>query len=282
MTHIHRTLLVAALLLAAPLLHAKNAESAITKQLEGLRQLPEAQIPAAAIKIAADIRALPGGESKVNLADRLVHLVTEGDLGAEARQATADALTEALAASPVPAKNNQPPAPYIDLARLVRYEHVTTTLNDPLYVKATETLADEEKEIAKADFTLKDLHGKKYTLSELRGKIVMVNFWATWCAPCRQEMGVLDSLYGYFGPQGLIVLSITDEKLFTVGSFLAGGKYRPPVLLDPDGVVAKQFHITGVPKTFIFNRDGSLLSVAIDRRTQRQFLDMLSLTDLHP
>jgi thiol-disulfide isomerase/thioredoxin len=279
---IHHTLLVAAVLLAAPLLHAKGAESSISKQLDGLRQLPEAQTPAAALKAATDIRALPAGEAKVRLADTLAHLVTEGDLGAEALQATADALSEALAGSPVPAKKDQPPPPYVDLARLVRYEHLTTTLKDPLYAKASENLVNEEKDIAKADFTLKDLHGKVYKLSELRGKIVMVNFWATTCLPCRQEMPILDSLYTHFESQGLMVLSITNEKLFTVGSFLNAGKYHPAVLIDADGDVAKQFHITGIPRTFLFNRDGTLLSVAIDRRTQRQFLDMLSQTDLHP
>jgi thiol-disulfide isomerase/thioredoxin len=281
MTSLHRTLLVAGILLAAPLLHAKSAESSISNQLDGLRKLPEAQIPAAALKIAKDIRALPAGEAKVRLADSLSHLVTEGDLGNEALQATADALSEALSGSPVPAKNDQPPAPYADLARLVRYEHLTTTLGDPLYAKASQKLADDEKEIAKVDFSLKDLHGKVYKFSDLRGKIVLVNFWATWCEPCRQEMPILDSLSTYFQSQGLVVLSISDEKLFTVGSLLAPGKYHPTVLLDPGGTVAKQFHITGLPRTFLFNRDGSLLAVAIDRRTQRQFLDMLSKTDLH-
>jgi thiol-disulfide isomerase/thioredoxin len=172
--------------------------------------------------------------------------------------------------------------PYMDLARLVRYEHVTATLDDPLFAKAAQVLAGEDADIEKADFTLKDLHGKKVTLSELRGKIVLVNFWATWCGPCRLEMPDLDALYTHFQPQGLVVLSITDEEPFKVSSFIGPTSYHPPVLLDPDGKVSKQFHIDGIPKSFVFNREGKLVAVAIDQRTQRQFLDMLSKTDLHP
>ena len=134
----------------------------------------------------------------------------------------------------------------------------------------------------KADFTLKDLHGKKYTLSELRGKIVMVNFWATWCGPCRLEMPELDTLYTHFQSQGLVVLSITDEDPFKVNSFIAPNGYHPPVLIDSKGEVHKQFHIEGIPRTFVINRDGKLVAEAIDQRTMRQFLVMLSKTDLHP
>jgi peroxiredoxin len=281
MNPIRLTLLAAAVLLAAPLLHAQASESAINKQLGNLRSLSAGQRPAATIKLAADIRTLPAGPRKVELADALSHLVTEGDQGGDALQAVADALSQALAQSPVPAKKDQPPMPYLDLAELVRYKNVTATLNDPLFAKAGQTLAANDAEIEKADFTLKDLHGKKVTLSELRGKIVLINFWATWCGPCRLEMPDLNWIYTHFQSQGLVVLSITDEDTFTVGPFITNAGYRLPILIDPGGKVAKQFHITGVPKTFLFNRDGKLIGEGIDQCTQRQFLDMLGKTDLH-
>jgi peroxiredoxin len=269
--------------LIAPTLHAAQPnESSITNQLKGLRSVLTAQRPAATTKIALDIRTLPAGPTKVKLADALVHLSTEGDPGQDTLQAVAQTLSQALAESPVPAKNDQPPTPYIDLAKLARYEQVNVDLKDPLLTKANEILATNDAEIEKVDFTLKDLHGKKFTLSELRGKIVLVNFWATWCPPCRAEMPDLDAIYTHFESQGLVILSISDEDGFKVSSYISPSGYHPPVLLDTGGKVAKQFHIDGIPKTFVFDREGKLVAQSIDMRTQHQFLLMLAKAGLHP
>lgn len=269
-------------ILIAPTLQAQPTESSITNQLKGLRSVPTAQRPAATTKMALDIRTLPAGPNKVKLADALVHLSTEGDPGQETLQAVAQTLSQALTESPVAPKNDQPPMPYMDLAKLARYEQVSVDLKDPLLTKANEILATNDAEIEKVDFTLKDLHGKKVTLSELRGKIVLVNFWATWCPPCRAEMPDLDVIYTHFQSQGLVILSISDEDGFKVNSFIAPTGYHPPVLLDTGGKVAKQFHIDGIPKTFVFDREGKLVAQSIDMRTQHQFLMMLAKAGLHP
>jgi thiol-disulfide isomerase/thioredoxin len=273
-------LFVAAVLVAAPI--ARGAKpSEIESQLKGLRSVATDQKPAVIVQLATDIRSLPAGAQKVGYADALSHLVTEGDSGHDALQAVADTLSAALTESPLPAKGDKIPMPYHQVAMLVRYEGVTSTLKDPLYDKAAKMLADNEADIEKADFTLKTLKNKEVTLSELRGKIVLVNFWATWCPPCRAEMGDLDVLQRYFGSQGLVVLSVTDEDGFKVAQFIGGNKYAPDVVLDPGGKVHQAFHITGIPRTFLFGRDGKLLAVAIDQRSRRQFLEMLSKTDLH-
>lgn len=280
-SRISSVLFFVAILAAVPYLHA-SASARISGELGGLRALSEHERPKATIQVATEIDALPPGKDKVKFADEAANLVTEGDQGHDALQAVADALSKALAETPVPAKGDQPPAPYLDLARLARYEGVTVSLSDPLYTKANDVLAANEADVAKADFTLKDLNHQSWTLSKLRGKIVLVNFWATWCPPCRTEMPALDAIYSHYQNEGLVILSISAEDAFTVNSFLQGRDYHPPVLIDSDGKVNKQFHVTGIPKTFVFNREGKLVGVAIDQSTQKQFLTLLGQAGLKP
>ena len=282
MTSIYKALFAAVVLLAVPLLYAMSSEADITSQIKTLRSLNATQRPLTTIKLAQDVASLPAGLAKVRLANSLANLVTEGDQGQEALQSVATTLAKALAESPVPAKGDQPPEPYLELASLVRYKQVRATLDDPLFATANQVLVSNEADVAKADFTLKDLHGKKVTLSQLRGKIVMVNFWATWCPPCRLEMPDLDKIYTHFESQGLVILSITDEDSFKVNTFINNNNYHPPVLIDTGDAVHKLFHIEGIPKTFIFNRDGKLVGETIDQCTGLQFLKLLSKTDLHP
>lgn len=268
--------------LAGALTALASTETKIEDQIHNLRSVPVEKRPVETAKIAAEIRTLGGGKTKLQLADTLAHLATEGDAGMTTLQAVTDALAEALTQFPVPQKGENVPEPYNQLAKLVHYEGTTTSFADPLYLKALKNYENEDAEVEKADFTLKDLKGNSYTLSQLRGKIVLVNFWATWCGPCRVEMPDLDLIYTHFQSQGLIVLSITDEQAFKVNQMIGPSNYHPPVLLDPDGKVHKQFFVEGIPKTYLFNRDGKLIGVAVDERTRKQFLTMLSKTDLHP
>ena len=283
MTNRRCALFIAFALLASPALWGQATVSSIGKQLDGLRAVPDPQRPAATTKIANDIRTLPPGLPKLKLADSLTHLATEGDPGQETLQAVANTLAQALKETPQPPlKDGRPAMPYTDLAKLARYEGITTDFKDPMLSKADDILVANDADVAKADFTLKDLNGKKVTLSALRGKIVLVNFWATWCQPCRKEMQDLDLIYTHYQQQGLVVLSITDENPFTVNSYLSPLGYHPPVLTDDGGKVAKQFHVDGLPRTFVFDRDGKLVAEAIDMRTQRQFFAMLAKAGLQP
>lgn len=277
-----KLLALAGIVIATPFLLYADNESKIQDHIGKLRSLSAAERPTATVELAREVTALPAGVPKVRLADELAHLVTEGDQGQNTIQAVADALRESLTETPVPSKKGEVPMPYMDLANLVRYEGASEAWNDPEYAKAQQSLTDDDAQIQKIDFTLQDLHGKKVTLSALRGKIVMVNFWATWCGPCRLEMPSLDAIYTHFEPQGLVVLSISDEDPFKVASFIGASKYHPDVLVDREGRVSKEFHIVGIPRTFVFDRNGKLVAEAIDQRTLQQFLAMLSKTDLHP
>ncbi len=251
------------------------AEQAIITQLKGLRAVPDDQRGQHTIDIATQIQALPPGPNKVKLATGLAGLSTEGDFGHATLQAVATTLGGALRETPTPDKGDEPAYPYMELASLVRYEHVTTDLNDPQLAKAAEILAARDAEIQRVDFTLTDLSGKPWTLSALKGKVVLVNFWATWCPPCRKEMPDLQALSQRFAGQGLVVLSISDEDAEKVRPYIAEHKITYPVLLDPGRKVNDSFHLQGIPKSFVYNRDGQLVAQSIDMRTQAQFLQML-------
>ncbi|HEY5056847.1 MAG TPA: TlpA disulfide reductase family protein [Acidobacteriaceae bacterium] len=273
------------LMFALPLVaHGQANPKNIASRIETLREQPDDKRPAVTLQLATDIRTLPPGMEKLKLADSLSHLATEGDPGQGTIQAVADALVQALKETPQPLdKLGKPAEPYVEVAKYVRYEFVTESLDDPQYTQAMQMLVDNDVDAAKADFTLKDIKGKAVTLSELKGKIVLVSFWATWCPPCRKEMGDLNAIYMHYQSQGLVILSVTNEDPMTVVKWSQQfGEYHPPVLLDEGGKVAKQYHVDGIPTTFVYNRDGVLVAKAIDMRTQRQFFALLMAAGLKP
>jgi peroxiredoxin len=274
--------------LASPLASAQEkapaytpSEQAIVGSIKSLRATPDNERGAKTTTLALEIRTLPAGANKLRLAVGLTHLSTEGDFGHTTLQTVADTLAQTLLETPQPAaKDGAPAPPYVDLAKLVRYEHVTTTLESPQYTKATAELAANEAAVEKADFTLKDLQSKLWTLSALRGKVVLVNFWATWCPPCRKEMPDLETLAKKFADQGLVVLSISDEDAAKVTSYILQHNITYPILLDPGRKASDAFHVEGIPQSFVFNREGRLVAQSIDMRTQGQFLQMLAAADL--
>jgi peroxiredoxin len=104
---------------------------------------------------------------------------------------------------------------------------------------------------------------------------LLVNFWATWCPPCRKEMPDLETIYRRFKERGLVILAISDEDASKVQPFIQKHKFSYPILLDPGRKVNETFRVFGIPKSFLYDRNGRLVAQAIDMRTQRQFLEML-------
>jgi thiol-disulfide isomerase/thioredoxin len=124
------------------------------------------------------------------------------------------------------------------------------------------------------------LQGNTWTLKDLAGKVVLVNFWATWCPPCQKEIPALETLYKRFGGQGLIILAISDEDGKTVKPFIESRKVTYPILLDSGRKVNDLFQVEGIPKSFVYDRSGKLVAQSIDMRTQQQFLEMLGQAGL--
>ena len=90
----------------------------------------------------------------------------------------------------------------------------------------------------------------------------------------------IEELYQRFGPEGLVILAISDEEADKVKPFIAAQKYTYPILLDPSRKVNEMFVVEGIPKSFLYDRDGKLAAEAIDRRTKQQFLAMLKLAGM--
>lgn len=110
-------------------------------------------------------------------------------------------------------------------------------------------------------FRLAALGGGESGLDSLRGKVVVLNFWATWCPPCVAEMPSLERLHRALGPEGLAVVAIaTDDDEGTVRRFVAERALTLPVLHDPGGrVAADLYRTTGYPETFLLDRSGVVL-----------------------
>jgi peroxiredoxin len=257
-----------------------DAEKPIIEQIKHLRSLPDDVRAETTRKLALEIRALPPGPHQLDLALSLANLSTEGDFGHDTLQEVATTLAEAIRGAPSAGKGDSALAPYMELASLVRYERVEVSLRSPRFEAAMRKLESDDLRRQKADFTLTDLDGKQWKLSALRGQVVLVNFWATWCPPCRKEMPDLEALYDRFKDQGFVILGISDEDAATVKPFVAEHSVAYPVLLDPGRKVNDLFSIQGIPKSFVYDRDGKLVAESIDMRTRNQFLAMLAQAGL--
>lgn len=120
-----------------------------------------------------------------------------------------------------------------------------------------------------AQFALEDMDGKTLRLAALRGKVVLINFWATWCPPCRREMPSLERLHRLMKAEGLAVLAINvGEEPDTVFSFTGTLDASPgfPILFDRDSAVLRAYPVKGLPTSFVLDRDGRIAYRAVGGR----------------
>jgi len=255
-------------------------EQPIVDQIRTLRKLEDTVRAQTTKNLALQIRQLPAVPNKLRLAGDLANLSTEGDFGQDTLQQVTTTLASALREQPPAAKEGHPSDLYLELASLVRYEHMQAESDNPQFAQALARLAADDTKRQSADFTLTDLTGKSWHFRDLKGKVVLVNFWATWCPPCRKEMPDLQALYDKYKDKGFLVLSISDEETAKVSPFIVERQITYPVLLDPGRKVNDAFGVEGIPKSFVYDRDGKLVAQSIDMRTRNQFQQMLAQAGL--
>lgn len=273
-------LLIAGLILAAALSAQDSPQLAaakvLDKEIEKVNDLPAAQRVEVIRVLVRQIREQPKQFRRV-LADNLAISTAEAT-PSDVKQEVVDTLVDAL--RDLPLLSHDYSDEYQHLAEFARYDHLQVSLKDPRYTAALLKLEDLDRRREQADFSLTDLQGRQWRLKALRGKVVLVNFWATWCPPCVRELPDLDGIYRRFESKDFVLIAITDEDAATVKKFLAKHPLSYPILLDPGGIAKKDFVLGGIPKSFIFGRDGRLVAETIDRPTEQQVLDMLAQAGL--
>jgi thiol-disulfide isomerase/thioredoxin len=127
------------------------------------------------------------------------------------------------------------------------------------------------------DFTLNNINGKLITLSGLKGKPVLINFWATWCAPCRTEMPAIEAAYQKYGADGFTVLAVdADEALADVTDYVKALDLSFEVLMDPGLEVTNLYRVRAFPSSFFVDRDGNISAFQIGAMSDSILADNIS------
>ncbi len=135
--------------------------------------------------------------------------------------------------------------------------------------KLSHTLTKLKTPVPAPDFTLRDMDGKSHSLSDYRGKVVMLNFWATWCPPCRHEMPSMESIFQEMGKQGFVVLAVNQfEDSDHVFAYMGQLSVFPtfPILFDHKGKVSQMYGIKGLPTTLLIDKQGRVIYRAVGGR----------------
>lgn len=121
-------------------------------------------------------------------------------------------------------------------------------------------LVSAEERTTAPGFTLQNLTAAEVSLSDYRGKVVLLNFWATWCMPCRQEMPGMESLWKKYQHRGLVIIAVSTEEgsPARVQSFVKRLKLSFPIALDPDATVSDLYQVSGLPVSFLIDQQGRI------------------------
>ncbi|MDF1499848.1 MAG: redoxin domain-containing protein [Anaerolineales bacterium] len=127
------------------------------------------------------------------------------------------------------------------------------------------------------DFVLEAVNGEEYRLSDLRGNVVLLNFWATWCGPCLVEMPLLEAAYQDHKDDGFLILAVNDgESVQEVRAFGEENGLSIPLLLDPGRIVQRLYEIRGYPSSVLIDEQGQIRFIHIGLVQERQLNDYLN------
>jgi peroxiredoxin len=139
-----------------------------------------------------------------------------------------------------------------------------------------------DREHAAPDFTLKSLKDRNLSLKEFRGQVVMINFWATWCGPCRQEMPALNALYEKYRSAGFVLLGVNvDSETTNAAQMVSKLKATYPILFDTDKRASVLYQVSAMPTTVLIDRDGKVRYIqkgyvaGIENKYQTQIRELL-------
>ncbi len=139
--------------------------------------------------------------------------------------------------------------------------HAQTPRSSTIDYKVIPKLEEVKDHPAAPDFTLTNPQGVNIDLKDYRGKLVFLNFWASWCGPCRAEMPAMERLYRELKGQGFEILAVNvKDKRRDALALVKELKLSYPILLDPDGEVGLLYGAWGMPATFLIDRDGAVLA----------------------
>lgn len=121
------------------------------------------------------------------------------------------------------------------------------------------------------DFTLQTIDGAPVQLSRLKGQPVWVNFWATWCGPCREEMPAMQELYAQYRDQGLVILAVNmEEDAAVVRRWIDQGGYTFDFLLDSEGEQVKRYNVTAAPTSYFVDRGGVIRDLKLGQISRNE------------
>lgn len=164
----------------------------------------------------------------------------------------------------------------ISIVTILVISAVLFTFNFNSKVLAQEDIKKGAQEGMKAfDFTLNNLAGDEISLSNFKGQPIFLNFWASWCPPCKEEMPALQKLYENDENVKILTVNVQENK-DKVLNYLMENKYSFTTLLDKNGSVASKYLVRGIPTTFVIDKDGIIIKKHTGGLTYQQMLDLIN------